>query len=134
MVLLHVVIGNTDAHAKNFALLYTDVRPTLAPMYDTLSTWLYRDILGDRYAMQIGSAATPDQLHRPAFERLARDLGSTPAQLRRWVEEVLDGVHQHLPELLRVAQGVTGPSEYAAGLARVIAEQTDHLQRAATPR
>lgn len=132
MVLLHVVIGNTDAHAKNYALLYTDVRPTLAPMYDTLSTSLYRDILGNRYAMQIGSASTPDQLHPQAFERLAKDLGSTPAQLRQWAEHVLDGVHQHVPELLRVAQSVTGPSEYAARLEAVIAEHTRHLRRAAT--
>lgn len=133
MVLLHVVISNMDAHAKNYALLYTGARPTLAPMYDTLSTWLYRDVLGNRYAMQIGSAPTPDHLHPPAFERLARDLGSTPAQLRQWVEQVLDGVHQHLPELLRTAQGITGPSEYTAALAGVIAEQTRHLRRAATP-
>ncbi|MDZ4259097.1 MAG: HipA domain-containing protein [Gemmatimonadales bacterium] len=133
MVLLHVVIGNMDAHAKNYALLYTGARPTLAPVYDALSTWLYRDLLGNRYAMQIGSAPTPDQLHPAAFERLSRDLGSTSAQLRNWVEQVLDGVHQHLPELLRTAQGTTGPSGYAAALAQVIAEQTRHLQRAAAP-
>lgn len=84
-------------------------------------------------ACSIVSAPMPEQLHPPAFERLARDLGSTPAQLRQWVSQGLDGVHQHLPELLRTAQDITGPSEYAAALTRVIAEQTRHLRRAATP-
>ncbi|MFJ7996620.1 type II toxin-antitoxin system HipA family toxin [Streptomyces sp. NPDC096310] len=39
-----VVIGNGDAHLKNWSLIYPDARvPTLSPAYDLVSTALYRE-------------------------------------------------------------------------------------------
>ncbi len=37
-VIFNFIIGNGDAHAKNFSILYTDEGPRLAPSYDLLAT------------------------------------------------------------------------------------------------
>lgn len=41
-VIFNALIGNHDAHAKNFSLLYVGKIPVLAPFYDTLSTAVYK--------------------------------------------------------------------------------------------
>ena len=40
-VIFNALIGNHDAHAKNFSLLYSAKAPVLAPFCDTLSTAVY---------------------------------------------------------------------------------------------
>jgi serine/threonine-protein kinase HipA len=55
-VVLNVLIGNGDAHAKNFSLIHEQGgRIRLAPLYDLMSTLIYQD---DRLAMFI------DGVHR----------------------------------------------------------------------
>lgn len=46
------LIGNGDAHAKNFSVVYRDRKPRLAPAYDLLSTTVYPN-LASRLAMKI---------------------------------------------------------------------------------
>ncbi len=41
LVIYNYLIGNTDAHAKNFSLLYNTKKPELAPCYDLMSTIVY---------------------------------------------------------------------------------------------
>ena len=47
-VAFNVLLGNHDAHAKNFSLLYAppsyQSSPALAPLYDVLSTAVYPDL------------------------------------------------------------------------------------------
>ena len=40
-VIFNFLIGNGDAHGKNFSVLYRDKTPRLAPVYDALSTTVY---------------------------------------------------------------------------------------------
>src|SRR5690554_8174588 len=53
-VIFNALIGNHDAHAKNFSLLYSGKTPVLAPFYDTLSTAVY-PTLTQKMAMKIRS-------------------------------------------------------------------------------
>lgn len=53
-MVFNALIGNHDAHAKNFSLLYTGKAPVLAPSYDWLSTAVYPS-LARKMAMKIGS-------------------------------------------------------------------------------
>ncbi len=41
MVIFNYLIGNTDAHAKNFSIIYQGKKPFLAPCYDLMSTVIY---------------------------------------------------------------------------------------------
>jgi serine/threonine-protein kinase HipA len=53
------LIGNADAHGKNYSLLYKDRKPQLAPAYDILSTEIYPD-LSKKMAMKIGGEYKPN--------------------------------------------------------------------------
>lgn len=91
-VLTNFLLGNSDAHGKNFALLYdpaTGVR--LAPLYDVVSTAVY-DGLTPRLAMAIGGEDDPSQVDLSCWERLGGESGLggvLPKFVQRWSSEVL---------------------------------------------
>ena len=69
-------IGNTDAHVKNFSLLYgPDLKSIrLAPAYDIISTTVYEQRTHDM-AFRIGSAHTIDDITADSFRAAAREVG-----------------------------------------------------------
>lgn len=72
-VLLNFLLGNSDAHGKNFALLYEpDEGVRLAPLYDLVSTAVYPDVT-DRMAMAIGGEADPAKVDMGAWTQLAEE-------------------------------------------------------------
>jgi serine/threonine-protein kinase HipA len=64
MQIFHYLVGNADAHSKNFALLYSlDSRsPSLSPVYDVVCTASYPE-LTKRIAMKVGGRNLPDTIH-----------------------------------------------------------------------
>jgi serine/threonine-protein kinase HipA len=68
------LIGNCDAHAKNFSLLYDSGAPTLAPLYDLVSTTAYPE-LTTRLAMSIDGATKISDVNTRAWEALAKETG-----------------------------------------------------------
>jgi serine/threonine-protein kinase HipA len=68
------LIGNCDAHAKNFSLLYDTGAPTLAPLYDLVSTTAYPE-LTTRLAMSIDGATQISDVSTEAWEALAKETG-----------------------------------------------------------
>jgi len=80
---LNLLLGNSDAHAKNFALLYDPAgRVELAPLYDVVSTNVYPE-LTRRLAMSIGGTFDPREVDSSAFERLGALAGVGRQLLRR---------------------------------------------------
>jgi serine/threonine-protein kinase HipA len=89
-VLVNFLLGNGDAHGKNFALLYDpDVGVRLAPLYDVVSTAVYPD-LTSRMAMAIGGEEDPERVSLDSWRELGR-AGGLGGQLvgfvRRWTED-----------------------------------------------
>jgi serine/threonine-protein kinase HipA len=68
----NLLIGNCDAHGKNFALLFKAGGAELAPAYDLLSTQVYPS-LSEAFSMRIGPARRQDELTALAWQELARD-------------------------------------------------------------
>jgi serine/threonine-protein kinase HipA len=83
-VAFNALIGNHDAHAKNFSLVYTSRGAVLAPLYDALSTAVYPD-LTDKMAMKIGSKYRFTEVYARHWEQFARSAGLSPAQVRKRV-------------------------------------------------
>ena len=53
-IIFNLLIGNNDAHAKNYSLLYErDGKARLAPLYDLVCTVYYREI-ENKLAMRVG--------------------------------------------------------------------------------
>jgi serine/threonine-protein kinase HipA len=88
------LIGNCDAHAKNFSLLYDTGAPTLAPLYDLVSTTAYPE-LTTRLAMSIDGAKEIEDVNTKAWEALAKEtnysarfiLTTTNSMIERTVDE-----------------------------------------------
>lgn len=73
-VLVNFLLGNSDAHGKNFALLYKPMGIRLAPLYDIVSTAVYPDVT-DRMAMAIGGVTDPARVDLQAWILLADECG-----------------------------------------------------------
>lgn len=89
ITLANLLLGNTDNHAKNHALLYTGPRPILAPAYDIVPVLIDAQVT-HQLAFDIGSAQMGDDIVASDLEQLVRDLGfarMTPA-LRKSMGEV----------------------------------------------
>ena len=71
------LIGNADAHAKNYSVLYHGGRPSLAPLYDEVSTAVYPQ-LSREMAMRIGGSARFDEISRASFVRMAEEFSMSP--------------------------------------------------------
>ena len=104
-VIFNVLIGNHDAHAKNFSLLYSGKTPVLAPFYDTLSTAVYPS-LTLKMAMKIGSKYKFSEVQAQHWEQFAEGVGLTKAQAKRRILELA----KSLPTTARELQSALGPT------------------------
>jgi serine/threonine-protein kinase HipA len=102
-VILNYVVGNNDAHGKNFSLLYhnagtPNLEIRLAPLYDVVST-LYYPELSREMAMKIGGEYSCEKVTPGNFEQLAEEAGLAKPLVRRRVPELADGILTALPEV-----------------------------------
>jgi len=89
--LYNAVIGNADAHGKNFSLLYHVDRTELAPLYDLLSTVAYPD-LSQRFSMKIGGRSTLEELHPGDFDKFAKDIRIRAPFIRQRLGEIANSI------------------------------------------
>ena len=128
-VIFNCLIGNDDAHGKNFSLLYgrdaTGRRTVgLAPLYDLISTARYEN-LSKAMAMKLGGESDSQKLSQVHFAKFAGDVGLTKPIVRTRVAELasatakaIDGVSKELPETKEIALAVSERTRMF--LARVI--------------
>ena len=108
-----VLIGNGDAHLKNWALIYPDrCAPALAPAYDLVSTLPYLD--DDRMALR-----WVDEVHRfgDLSEELLARLAAKARLPRRPVVMAARETVERFMEVWGGEKGVTGvPDEVVVGI------------------
>ncbi len=76
LIVFHYLVGNTDAHVKNYSLLYSADGHALrlAPAYDIVSTAVYESSTREM-AFRIGGDLTLDRIDRASFRRAAGEAG-----------------------------------------------------------
>lgn len=84
--IFNLVIGNADAHGKNYSLLYTD-RTELAPLYDLLSTIAWPE-LSPRLAMRIAGKQTLEEIEPRHWAVFAGETGLAEPYVRRRAKEI----------------------------------------------
>ena len=97
-VLFNYLIGNADAHGKNFSLLYRGGRPELAPAYDLLSTAVYPE-LSEKMAMKIGGLYHPKYVCRRHFHRLVAPTKTAQAALTQQMTKLAQTTKIAAPQL-----------------------------------
>jgi serine/threonine-protein kinase HipA len=85
------LIGNCDAHAKNFSLLYDVGTPTLAPLYDLVSTVVYPE-LTVRLAMSLDGARHIEEVDADVWLELAGEVGYRPSFASRTTGTLIERV------------------------------------------
>ncbi len=96
-VIFNFLIGNCDAHGKNFSLLYLD-ELQLAPLYDLISTVYYKD-LTPKMAMKIGGEYLIKDVRIKNFDKLAEDIGFAKPEIRKRIFELSDTIIETLPAI-----------------------------------
>lgn len=98
-VVFNALIGNHDAHGKNFSLLYTSAGAALTPLYDSLCTAAY-PTLTDKMAMKIGSKYKFSEVQARHWEQFATEAALSPALVKKRILELA----KRLPDLARATQ------------------------------
>jgi serine/threonine-protein kinase HipA len=123
-VIYNFLVGNNDAHGKNFSLLYHGVGTPnqeirLAPLYDVVSTSYYPELSRDM-AMKIGGEYSSDKVTPKDFEQLAEEAGLAKPIVRNRVPELAEAVVANLDKT-----GIEHPvAEAVAGLISKRCENT----------
>jgi serine/threonine-protein kinase HipA len=85
MVIFSVLTCNTDAHAKNYAIMIRTAGASLAPMYDVMCGEVW-DSVTRNFAQQIAGERRGDALTANHWQRFARECGLNPKQVIARVE------------------------------------------------
>jgi serine/threonine-protein kinase HipA len=91
--IFNFLIGNNDAHGKNFSLLYDrdasqERHISFAPTYDLICTIYYPD-LSTKMAMKIGSQYEYEKVFPRHFEAMADEAGLSKPIVKQRVEEMI---------------------------------------------
>lgn len=87
-IVFNYLIGNTDAHGKNFSILHKDGNILLSPAYDLLSTEVYPQKLVDHYiAMLINGKGKYEAVGKKDFISLFEQLGLNATNTMRLVRD-----------------------------------------------
>ena len=126
-IIFNFLIGNGDAHAKNFSVLYRGKGVQLAPVYDLLCTEIY-DSLAHETAMSIGGETSFAKITSDSFARMAQECTIRPKLVITLIDEMLEritAVSKSLADELNWQH----PSSVYAEIQQVIERQAARLQR-----
>src|SRR5439155_15674320 len=97
-----LVVGNTDAHLKNWALVYPDGRtPSLAPVYDVHSLTVYSSYRYGPLALSLNEERLATSIDHDDLRRLADHAGADPDQTVEWAAEAVHRLRDAWTKALR---------------------------------
>lgn len=103
-LIVFVLVGNCDAHLKNFSLLETDAGLRLSPAYDIVNTALY-DGFDQNLALSIaGKTLSLDQVTRADLENFGKSIGLAPRAIEQTFADLKTRV-QRAAGILQPPQG-----------------------------
>ena len=125
LLIFNVLIGNADAHGKNYSVFYHKGRPNVAPLYDAVSTLVYPE-LSPAAAMSIGGETALAKLTREHFVRLATDCRISPKLVLARLDGLCDKILQEVG-LLKDEISAAFPSPVYAKIEAIVQSQCSHL-------
>lgn len=99
--IFNLLAGNSDGHAKNLSILYSnDNSLSLAPFYDLLCTRAIKGIASD-LAFSIGGEYNPGNIYKQNWEEFAKELDISLRFLLNTVGDLIEKVLDTLPEVMQ---------------------------------
>ncbi|MEY8799529.1 HipA domain-containing protein [Leisingera sp. XS_AS12] len=96
-VIFNAIACNTDAHAKNYSVMVTSSRASLAPIYDVMCAKLWPDITS-KQAMSLATKWEGDYFKGRHWQREAALCGLNPTAALRRVEMLCKATMEHIPQ------------------------------------
>ena len=92
-LIFNILVANTDAHSKNYSILFPiSAEPRLAPLYD-VSTVLPWEHVNQYFAQNLaGKRRKPEAMAARHWDAIAGDMGYRPTDLRDRVQELVDAI------------------------------------------
>ena len=103
LVVFNAMIGNADAHGKNYSMLYDGRTRRLAPGYDLVST-VYWPALASSPAMKIGGSDSINSILSGHWRRFAEETGVSAAALRQRIARLCDAAIAQTCERLSIPE------------------------------
>lgn len=128
MVMFHYLVGNADAHGKNYALLYTNRAPDLAPLYDVVCTEAYPN-LAKAMAMKLGGRNLPDTIQLKHWLAMVPDTKPAKRVLMNELSTMASTIEQQADHLLGTLseEGIDHP--ILKTIRKIIATRAALIQR-----
>ena len=99
-LVVNILVGNGDAHLKNWSVIYKDkVTPQLSPAYDLVSTIHY--VQNDKLALNLGGEKRFESIDESHFDRLARRMEAPPKFVLETVKETVANARKEWPGIIR---------------------------------
>lgn len=96
-LVFNVLIGNGDAHLKNWSLIYRDGRtPTLAPVYDLVATVAY--LPGEHLALSLGGTKDFEKVDADRLRGFAERAGLPVRAVLKTARETAEAVRDMWPQ------------------------------------
>jgi serine/threonine-protein kinase HipA len=133
MLILNAAIRNADGHAKNFALLYSDIEHvTLAPVYDLLTVHAYTAYAKNPYAILVGGTKGWN-LRKPLEKFALERLSLRPSQVGDTIERIASEMTAMAARFTEMADRFPQFREPAKAMVRAWTEGVTSLSDKAKP-
>jgi len=94
-LVFNVLIGNADAHGKNYSILYHNGNRRLAPLYDLVCTLAWPE-LSKTPAMKIGKSDSIEKITPTHWQKMAKEASVGWPMLRERIELLCGKTHDGL--------------------------------------
>ena len=106
----NLIIGNKDAHGKNYSILHRNNASVLAPAYDVLSTTYYPE-LSEKMSMSINGKFELDEITEDDLYQMAQSSNISGKLVLKEYHRIKDGL---LPQATKVLSETTFSDTFRA--------------------
>lgn len=116
-IIFNVLVGNSDSHAKNYAVLVgASGTARLAPFYDLMCAAVYRKI-DQSLPQRINTRTNADELHGRDWAALAVATGLSPASTMARIRELAEIVEKRLAASAAAVEALPAGGHDVLGIA-----------------
>jgi serine/threonine-protein kinase HipA len=106
-LIFNSLIGNADAHSKNYSLIYNNKECLLAPLYDIVCTLAW-DNLSKKMAMKVGGCKGINDLEISHWKYMAKECNLGTAALITRVKEIASLIDNQLEGVQKILLKMNG--------------------------
>ena len=128
LIIFNFLIGNGDAHGKNFSLLYQGEKVSLAPCYDLLSTMVYFGKHEDKMAMKIGSKYKFKDVVCRHFLTMADEIGISQKLIKKEMKSMAEKLPSKANQLVEELSTIGDNAPIYQKIIDVIQEQARKIK------